>query len=134
MNYKVDINVNKILASRGLGSSKEAQKHLATIVKRKSDPYTPFQSGIMQNTAIIAPDGSNIVYPGPYAHYQWEGIVLGPNYTNGERFWSGDAPKTPTGKALTYSGAPMRGKRWTERMMIDKRKEVENDLIIAIGG
>lgn len=128
MNVKININVNKILASRGLGSSKAAQKYLASDVKRRSDPYTPFLQGILQNTAMIAADGSEIVYIPPYSHYQWEGIVRGPNYTNGERFWSGKAPKQPTGEKLTYSGGSPRGPRWTERMFADKRKEIENDL------
>lgn len=132
MRVKVTFNANKILASRGLGSSKKAQKYLASEVKRLSDPYTPFQQGILQNTATIAADGSQIVYTPPYAHYQWEGIVRGPNYTNGVIFWSGKAPKQPTGEKLTYNGGPMRGPRWTERMLADKRKEIENNLEVFI--
>ena len=117
MNVKVDINVNKILAARGLGPSKKAQKYLASEVKRLSDPYTPMQQGTLKNTAIIASDGSSIVYPGPYAHYQYYGEVM-----------AGRPPKHYTGKSLTYSGAPMRGKRWTARMLADKRNEIINNV------
>ena len=127
VNAKVNINVAKILKARGLGGSKEAQKYLASEVKRFSDPYTPMQQGILQK-ATIAADGSSITYTAPYAHYQWEGIVYGPNYTNGERFWSGKAPKTPTGKPISYSGAPMRGKQWTLRMLADKSEDVKRSL------
>lgn len=127
VNFKVDINVGKILKVRGLGGSKDAQKYLASEVKRFSDPYTPMQQGMLQK-ATIASDGSTIIYTAPYAHYQWEGVVYGPNYTNGERFWSGKAPKTPTGKAISYSGAPMRGKQWTLRMMADKSKDIERSM------
>lgn len=128
MKIKVDINVNKILASRGLGSSTKVQKNLASKVVQLSDPYVPMQQGLLKNTRTIAADGSQIVYTQPYAHYQYYGEVYGPNYTNGTRFWSGKAPKKPTGRPLTYSNAPMRGARWTERMIADKRKELENDV------
>ena len=75
------------------------------------------QRGNLKNTATIASDGSQIVYSQPYAHYQWYGKVMG-----------GRAPKKYTGDDLTYNGAPMRGPRWTERMMIDKRREIENNV------
>lgn len=124
---KVDFNTSKILASRGLGGTNEVRKYLASEVVSQSHKYTPFQQGLLANSAQIAADGSQIVYPGPYAHYQWVGEVYGPNYTNGERFWSG-APKNPTGRKLTYSGGPMRGPRWTERMLADKRAEIEKNV------
>ena len=113
----VDINKNKIMSARGMGSSNGLRKHLASEVARLSDPYVPMQQGILKNTRQIAQDGSEIVYPGPYAHYQWLGEAMG-----------GRAPKQYTGKKLSYSGAPMRGKMWTVRMLIDKRKEIENNV------
>lgn len=116
MKVKVDINPGKILANMGLGGSKKVQKYLASEVKRLSDPYTPFQSGALKRPEI-ASDGSYIVYNQPYAHYQWYGKVM-----------AGRAPKKYTGDDLTYNGGPMRGPRWTERMMIDKRKEIENSV------
>lgn len=116
MKIKVDINAKKILTSRGLGGSNKVQKHVASKVKSLSDKYTPFRGGDLMK-AQIAPDGSQIVYPGPHGHYQWYGKVM-----------AGRAPKKYTGGDLTYNGGPMRGPRWTERMMIDKRKEIENDV------
>lgn len=123
---KVNFDSKSILAKKGLGSSNRVQKKLASEVKRQSDPYTPLQQGILKNTATIAPDGSQIVYPGPYARYQWEGLVYGPNIETKDG-WRSMAPKggkKPTGKAIAYSGAPTRGKRWTERMWIDKKQEI----------
>lgn len=128
MKIKVEFDAKQILADRGLGASKKVQKYLASEVKRLSDKYTPMQQGALQDQAQIASDGSQIVYTAPYAHYQWYGEVYGPNYTNGERFWSGNAPKKPTGRKLTYNGAPMRGARWTERMMIDKKEDIEKSV------
>lgn len=113
----VDFDSSKILKKRGLGSSKEVQKYTASEVKRLSDPYTPFLQGDLQRSGKIAPDGSNITYNSPYAHYQFYGKAMG-----------GRAPKHYTGADLTYNGAPMRGARWTVRMLADKRKEIEKNV------
>lgn len=113
----IDINTKKIMAARGMGSSNKVQKYIASEVARLSNPYVPFQQGMLKNNKQIAQDGSHIIYPGPYAHYQWYGEVM-----------AGRAPKKYTGRKLTYNGAPMRGKQWTVRMMIDKRKEIENNV------
>lgn len=125
---KVDIPTAKILKERGLGSDTGARKHLASEVKRFCEPYVPWQQGILARGAVIAADGSQLVYQGPYAHYQYEGDVYGPNYTNGEIFWSGKAPKAPTGKKLDYHGAPMRGPKWEKRMLADKSKDLERSM------
>lgn len=116
MKIKVDIDANKILAGRGLGNSNKVRKYVASEVKRLSGPYTPFQQGELMK-AQIASDGSHLLYEGPYAHYQWVGKVM-----------AGRPPKKYTGDDLTYNGAPMRGARWTERMLIDKRAEIENNV------
>lgn len=110
---KIDFNANQILASRGLGSSDKVRKYLASEVKRLSDKYVPMQQGDLKNRAQIASDGSYLVYTQPYAHYQYYGKVM-----------AGRAPKHYTGDDLTYNGAPMRGPRWTERMLADKRNDL----------
>lgn len=117
MKVKVNFNAKQIMASRGIGSSKRVQKQLASDVVSLSDKYVPMSSGAgahMKNQTQIAQDGSEIVYPGPYAHYQWVGKVM-----------AGRAPKKYTGDDLTYNGAPMRGPRWTARMLADKKHELE---------
>lgn len=113
----VDINTKKIMAARGMGSSNGLRKYIASEVARLSDPYVPMQQGILKNNRQIAQDGSEIVYSSPYAHYQWYGEAMG-----------GRAPKKYTGKKLKYSGAPMRGKMWTVRMLADKREELERNI------
>ena len=117
MRVTVNINASKILKERGLGSSTKVQKYLASEVRRLSDPYVPMQQGDLKNRNTIANDGSQIVYTQPYAHYQYYGEVM-----------AGRAPKSYTGKKLTYNGAPMRGARWTERMIADKKHELEKNV------
>lgn len=135
---KVDINPAQILASRGLGSSHAAQYYLASEMVRLSDPYVPFRQGTLKNSAAIARDGSAITYPGPYAHYQYVGRVMGPNIPiikGGQLagFFS-RGPKRYTGASLQYHGAPMRGPQWDKRMLADKSEELIKSLANYVGG
>lgn len=135
-NVKVDVDINtkKIMQQRGLGGDHRARVYLAEQIYTQSEPYTPMQTGMLVRQAVVAKDGSTLTYTAPYAHYQWYGKVMGPNYTNGDRFWSGKAPKKYTGKDLDYSGGPMRGPHWVERMLADKSKEIASSLKKYIGG
>lgn len=119
MKTEIDVNIDaeKILNKYGLGHSKEAQKALADIIERKCRPYVPMSAGSgvhMVNMAKVTDEG--ILYPGPYAHYQYVGEAM-----------AGMAPKYYTGQDLSYHGAPLRGKQWEKRMMADKGEEVEKD-------
>ena len=131
---KVDIHTAKIMQQRGMGSSNAAQKYLASEVQRLCDPYVPMQQGMLKNQHTIAQDGSSITYTQPYAHYQYYGKFMGPNYETNKGWRSGKAPKHYTGDDLTYHGAPMRGPRWDQRMMADKGDELERNLEAFIKG
>jgi hypothetical protein len=120
MSVKVDINVPKILNSRGLGGNHKAQKHLASEVARFCDPYVPMQQGFLKNQYTIAADGSQLVYTQPYAHYHYYGEVM-----------AGRAPKKYTGKKLKHHGAN-RGAMWDKRMLADKSKELEKSLDVFV--
>lgn len=121
MRVKIEIPTQKILKVRGLGSDTGARKHLASEVKRLSDPYVPMQQGDLKNRTIIASDGSALVYTQPYAHYQFYGEIM-----------AGRAPKKYTGRPLTYHGAPMRGPHWIKRMLADKSKDLEISVEVYI--
>ena len=132
---QVDINTKKILDAHKMGGDNKAQIYLASEVKRLCDPYVPMQSEYLKNHAVIANDGSSITYIAPYAHYQYKGKVMGPNYMDDDGDWhSGKAPKHYTGKDLTYNGAPMRGPEWDKRMLADTKDELVNNLRVYIGG
>lgn len=130
MNFEVSVNVNAaaILERRGLGDSTKAKKYLAATVKRLCDPYVPMSNGAgahMKNLAEVTESGGKaaLVYPGPYAHYQHRGEVM-----------AGRAPKHYTGRAIDYTGGPMRGKEWDKRMMADRGDEVVDALADYVGG
>lgn len=120
---KTHVDTQKILSMRGLGKSDKARKKLAAIVKTYSDPYVPFQSGPLKNTAQIMNGGRYLLYNQPYAHYQYTGQVM-----------SGRAPKHYTGKRLNHHGAPKRGPEWDRRMMADRGDDVITAFAKAVGG
>lgn len=126
MNFKVNVNAASVLRKRGLGDSTAARKRLAATVARLCGPYVPMSAGAaahMKDQRQIAEDGSEILYPGPYAHYQYKGEVM-----------AGRAPKHYTGRDIDYHGGPMRGKEWDKRMMADRGDEVVDDLAKFVGG
>lgn len=120
---KVDVNTQKILDSRGLGGDHAVNKFIANEVKRLSDPYTPFRQGALMAATIQPGAPARLEYDTPYAHYQWEGLVMG-----------GRAPRHYTGAALTYHGGGMRGPRWTERMMADRSDDLTRSVANYVGG
>lgn len=126
INITSNIDVQSILQKRGLGSSNDARKVIASEVARLADPYVPMSAGAgahMKNQVQIAPDGSSVTYSGPYAHYQYRGEVM-----------AGKAPKHYTGKAISYHDALMRGKEWDKRMLADKSDELADAAAAAVGG
>lgn len=136
VNVKPDINPETILKARGLGSSNAATKVLAETVARLSDPYVPMSPGSgahMKEGYTIASDGSNITYRGPHAHFQYVGEVMVGIKTGSPYAKSGE-PKRGAGRALSYHGAPMRGKEWDKRMMADRGDEVTKAVADFVGG
>lgn len=138
MNIKVtkNFNVQKILQSHGMGVSHGLRKHLAKTVKRLCDPYVPAQQGILKGTAQITSDEIGVLYDQDYAHYQYEGKVMGPNFLteDGWRSRKGKGKKHYTGKPLTYNHAPMRGDHWEKRMMADHAGDVEKEVAEYLRG
>lgn len=148
MNLKLtvtaDIDTAAILDKRGLGASLDAAMHLAETARDLCDPYVPMEEGTLKNTARIVKSGGRvyIVYGQPYAHYQYTGEVYGPNRPIRDKatgevlgFYSDPgAPKYPTGRELTYSGSPLRGKEWDKRMIQDRGNELGRELARYVGG
>lgn len=139
---QVDVDAAKILKSRGLGASHEAEMFLAGVVRQLCDPYVPMDQGMLKNTSLVISEAGEvyILYNQPYAHYQYIGEVYGPNIpiydkATGELTGFYSPPvKAPTGRELTYSGAPMRGKMWDKRMMADRGDEVRDSVAKFIRG
>lgn len=136
LSIRTDIKPETILRARGLGSDNAAQKMLAQTVVRLCDPYVPMSSGSgahLKTAYTIAPDGSSITYRGPYAHFQYVGEFMVGTRSGSPWAKSGEK-KVGAGRALSYNGAPMRGRDWDKRMMADRGDEVVKAVASYVGG
>ena len=107
---------------------KEAQIALNEQIAVDCDPYIPFQQGALAGS-VHYPKGiaggeiawGGTAYDVPYAHYQYEGIVYGPNIPEYDDsgniigYWS-PPNKKPTGRKLQYHPkGTERGDHWFEK-------------------
>lgn len=124
----------KLIEGLNLQEGGQAQRFFSETVMHHADKYVPFSSGILKNSAQVESSGDSIIYTTPYARYLWFGkLYVDPITHKGAfhnpktgRFWSRPRiQKIPTDKDLQFSGAPMRGARWVERMW-----ENESNIII----
>lgn len=138
MSVKINIDVNAILERRGLGQDMRAGKKLAAAAVTLMDRHIPMRSGTLKNSAQIREQYPKtlIIYDQPYAHYQYVGKAMGPNFKlkNGEWRSRRGKEKHYTGKNLSYSGAPDRGKEWDKRMLAAKGRELLDSVAATIGG
>ncbi len=138
---KVDIDINRIFEERA-GGVDDAGKVLATTMERIMQPYVPMSDGaaehLVQQVKIVptSPGVANIIYPGPYAHYVYVGEVYGPNFEKepGVGRSRKGKKKSPTGREMKYTGAPMRGKEWDKRAWQARSREVLEALAKRMGG
>lgn len=123
----------KILAKRNLQLGGAVQKYIDAEVIRQCEPYVPFDEGVLTASASIATDiGSGlVVYDTPYAHYQYYGVVYGPNIPmiiGGEQTFRSPSghTKVPTGRPIQYSKEvhPLAGSFWFERMKADHKDDI----------
>lgn len=86
-----------------------AQEALNKQIVADCDPYVPFSQGGLRDS-VRFPEGvygGKIEYAAPYAHYQYEGTVYGPNlpqYDGAGNIigWASPPKKYPTKRKLQY--------------------------------
>ena len=123
LNVKVKMNsVNKILKDHGLQNDGPTERFLRDTVDRFCDPYIPMSSGSLKNTKTY-PNNHSIKYTSPYAHYMYKGkAAVGPSRPKGVK-------RKISNTSLKYQGAPKRGAEWDKRMVRDRKKDIERDLM-----
>lgn len=71
MQVNVTANIDpNLIANR----TPKADHALAVQAAKDTEPFVPMRTGNLRNSAQVS--GGTITYPGPYAHYLWEGIVF----------------------------------------------------------
>ena len=142
-NARLDLDgLQDALEARGLKPGGKVQKFIDSEVIRLCDPKVPFATGVLKHSAITASviGQGIVVYSTPYARYLYYGQVYGPNiprYEAGELagFWSPPGKKKhPTGRKLTYNGAPERGALWFERMKAERGDDIIRGAAALAGG
>ena len=135
LNVKVE-NFRVDLKSRGLEPGGAVQKCIDKSVIDWCQQYCPMDSGTLSQSpySVTVIGSGTVVYPGPYAHYQYYGEVYGPNIPIFEdnsgvptRFVSPRGKKKhPTGRQLTYrtDRNPLAGSFWFERMKADHLDDI----------
>lgn len=126
-------SAQEILAKKNVEKGGAVQKYIDSEVIRQCEPYVPFDEGVLTASASISTDiGSGmVIYNTPYAHYQYYGVVYGPNIPmeiGGEKIFRSPSGvrKVPTGQKLTYNKEvhPLAGSFWFERMKADHKDEI----------
>ena len=115
-----------ILRNHGLQEGGPVQKVVDSECMRLMSAYMPRrQAGELEHMMVMATviGSGQIDTPGPYAHYLHEGILY-VSPTTGSAWAKKGEIKVATDKELTYAGAPMRGKKWFERMKADHKDDI----------
>lgn len=113
----------KLSTARLHSNIRDAQKALNEMVVADSNPYIPFSQGALRGS-VRYPDGiygGKIMYDSPYAHYQYMGIVYGPNIPIKDSmgnitgwFSPPGKKKYPTDRLLEYHTEGT-GSKWFEK-------------------
>lgn len=127
MNVKLNVLSHEaLLAKYGLQEGGPVQKLVDREVMRYMVDYMPRrQAGELEHMMILSTviGSGQIDIPGPYAHYLHEGILY-VSPTTGSAWAKKDEIKVPTDRLLTYTGAPMRGKKFFDRMKADHKDDI----------
>ena len=127
MKVKLDMLPNEaLLKRRGLQEGGAVQKFIDSESMRYMSNYMPRrQAGELEHMMVLGTviGSGQINIPGPYAHYLHEGILY-VSPTTGSSWAKKDEIKVPTDRELQYAGAPMRGKKFFERMKADHKDDI----------
>ena len=126
---KVEFNISTaetIKRNHGLQPGGSVQKLVDGECMRYMGDYMPRrQAGELEHMMVMATviGSGQIDIPGPYAHYLHEGILY-VSPTTGSAWAKKNEIKIPTDQELTYAGAPVRGKKFFDRMKADQKDDI----------
>lgn len=132
--------ITKLLKDKGLDKDGDVQRMLTHIICSRMTRYMPASSGtrVLAAKKKMVRSPTEIYVAGPYAHYQHEGVVWGPNFPRKEGGiiigWWSPPVKYPTDRKLQHSTAinPDAGPLWGERLMAAEEDEIKADIAVYI--
>ena len=117
--FDSDFNDDDLLKRFGLEPGGRAQQVLDAAVIRYNLPYVPWETGTLARSpyAVTEIGTGEVVYPGPYAHYQYYG-------------------ESVLGNPLNYNTDlnPLAGSFWFERMKADHLQDIMDEVKQAVKG
>ena len=128
-------DVQELLQKFGLEIGGRVQKAIDQSVIDYCQPYVPASPDrTLEFSAQVSTEigSGTVIWNTPYAHYQYMGIVYGPNIPILQDgvlmgyFSPPGRPKQPTDRELTYdtSQNPLAGSHWFERMKADRLNDI----------
>ena len=123
----------QLLEQFGLNKGGRIQHVINEAVIRECRPYVPASPNrVLENSVQSDVDNGQVIWNTPYAHYQYMGIVYGPNIPIIQDgilmswFSPPGRPKYPTDRELTYDTRQnqMAGSYWFERMKADHLNDI----------
>lgn len=122
----------------GIPQDTELFTELHNTLAKYMEPYVPMREGMLAHNIEVTPE--HVRYASKYAHYQYTGIVYGPNIPIMQDgmivgwFSQPGITKHPTGAALTYNPElhPLATHHWDQAMLRDRKDELIADLTTQI--
>lgn len=116
---------NPGFAAKWNGRYDLAQKFVDSEVLRRTEPYLPFQSGMLRDSGILGTriGSGEVAWNAPYARFLYYGKIMVGILSRSAWAKLGERKET-TGQELTFHGAPKRGAYWFERMKADHGKAI----------
>lgn len=146
-NMFITPQVNKLLEKFNLKSGGKVQQVIDKLIMDYDQDYCPWDTGLLANSpySVTVVGSGEVIYPGPYAHYQYYGEVYGPNIWNEDQhiknapspyFSPPGQKKHPTGRELQYdtSTNALAGPYWFERMKADHVDDIVEEAQKAATG
>lgn len=130
MAFRVNMKPTSVIKARlGINPDGDVQKMFTHTCRVHMDKYVPMKDGDLPSKVN---EGKNYVhYLSPYAHYMYEGRVMGPNVPIKRDgiivgWFSPIKPKYYTGEDIIYSTTkhPLASSHWDKKMWSAEKEQV----------
>lgn len=102
LKFSVHTSGLSVIPERLKAASEKAEHTVAIQVQKDTSPYVPFLTGSLDQRTRV--DGSEVIYPGPYARYLYHGKVMVDPET-GSAYAPKGGTKVVTDKNLVFNKA-----------------------------
>ena len=102
LKFEVHADLSEVMDQKLAEASTKGEHAVAIQVQKDTSPYVPFLTGSLDQRTRV--DGSQVIYPGPYARYLYYGKLMVDPAT-GSSYATKGATKVLTDKNLVFNKA-----------------------------